>query len=211
MVCMNFLAMPTLKNVRSCFLRPISIMPLRWLNDTFESARIGISNAGSLERWAAAMTTSAMPTSLVSTPPTAFRFFALGAGALLSPVLSADFFAALALAMGSSGLPSGRFLRARRARLARLLGSLLGLRGRRLRLPDRFDVTLDPLRGHDDRVGQPFGAAAVLAQKLVGLRAAGAGRRDLLQLVLQFRDRELAALQAVAGLRNLFDVQLEDV
>src|SRR5262245_60403427 len=221
MVCMNFFAMPTLKNVRSCFLRPISIMPLRGLNDTFESARIGISNAGSFERWAAVMTTSAIPTSLVSTPPAAFRFFARGAGSVLVSAPPAVFFAAFALAMGSSGLPSGRFLRGRlhrgrllrasRAELARLLGSLLGLRGRRFNFSGRFDVALDSLRGHDDRVGQTLGATTVLAQQLVGLRAAGAGRRDLLELLLELRDRELAALQAVASLRDLFNVELEDV
>src|SRR5262245_4932852 len=211
MVCMNFLAMPTLKNVRSCCLRPISIMPLRSLNDTFESARIGIANAGSFARWAAAMTRSAMPTSLVSTPPAAFRFFALGAGCVLVSTPLAVFLAAFVLAMGSSGLPCGRLLRARRAGPARLLGSLLGLRGRRFHLSGRFDLALDPLRGHDDRVGQTLGAAAGLAQQLIGLRAAGAGRRDLLELLLELPDRELAALQTVAGLRDLLDVELEDV
>src|SRR5262245_24643204 len=190
MVCMNFLAMPTLKNVRSCFFLPISIMPLRVLNDTFESARMGISNAGSFERWAAAITTSAMPTSLVSTPPAAFRFFT-----------------AFVLAMRSSALPCGRFLLRVRARLTRLLR----LGGRCFHCSGRFDLALDPLRGHDDRVGQALGAAAGPAQQLVGLRAAGAGRRDLLELLLELRDRELAALQAVAGLRDLLDVQLEDV
>src|SRR5262245_33960679 len=211
MVCMNFFAMPTLKNVRSCFLRPISIMPLRGLNDTFESARIGISNAGSFERWAAVMTTSAIPTSLVSTPPAAFRFFALGAGSVFVSPPAAVFFAALGLAMVSSALPCGRFLRARRARLARLLVRLLVLRGRRFHFPDRFDLALDPLRGHDDRVGQALGAAAGLAQQLVGLRAAGAGRRELLQLLLKLFGLELAALQPLARLRDLLDVELEDV
>src|SRR5262249_34980428 len=167
MVCMNFLAMPTLKNVRSCFLRPISIMPLRSLNDTFESARIGIANAGSFARWAAAMTTSAMPTSLVSTPPAAFRLFALGAGCVLVSAPPAVFLAAFALAMGSSGLSIGRFLHARRAGPARPLG----LRSRRFHLSGRFGLALDPLRGHDDRVGQALGAAAGRAQQLVGLRA----------------------------------------
>src|SRR5690348_10711941 len=169
MVCMNFLAMPTLKNVRSCFLPPISIMPLRSLNDTFESARMGIANAGSFERWAAATTTSAIPTSLLSTPPATFRFFALGAGSALA-LVPAVFFAPLALAMASSGLPCGRFLRARCARLARLLR----LRRRRFDFPGRFDLTLDPLRGHDDRVGQALGAAAGLAQQFVSLDTAGA-------------------------------------
>src|SRR5262245_7328817 len=164
MVCMNFLAMPTLKNVRSCFLRPISIMPLRSLNDTFESARIGIANAGSLARWAAAMTTSAMPTSLVSTPPLGLGFFALGAGCGLVSSPPAIFLAALALAMGSSALPGGRFLRTRSTRHARLLR----LNDGRFHFGGRIDLALDPLRGHDDRVRQALGAA-VLAQQLVGL------------------------------------------
>src|SRR5580765_1112479 len=189
MVCMNFLAMPTLKNVRSCFFLPISIKPLRSLNDTFESARIGIANAGSFARWAAAMNTSAMPTSLVSTPLAAFRLFALRGGSVLVAAPPAVLLAAFALAMGSSGSPCGRLLRARRAGLAcrlgsllgSLHGSLLGLRGRRCRFPDRIDLALDTLRGHDDRVGQALRAAAGLAQQLVGLGAAGARGRDLLQ------------------------------
>src|SRR5215472_9610935 len=189
MVCMNFLAMPTLKNVRSCFFLPISIMPLRSLNDTFESARIGIANAGSFECWAAATTTSAMPTSLVSTPPATFRFLALGAGSALV-LAPAVFFVALALAMLSSALPSDRLLRARLAWLA----CLLRLLGRRFRFADRLDLTLDPFCRHDDRVRQALGAAAGLAE-----------------LLLELLDRELAALQAIAGFCDLLDVQLEDV
>src|SRR5262245_47283618 len=168
---MNFFAMPTLKNVRSCFFPPISIMPLRALNDTFESARIGIANAGSFERCAAAMTTSAIPTSLVSTPPAAFRFFARGAASVLVSV-SAVFLAAFALAMESSALPCGGFLRARRALVRR--SRLLRFRDRRCHFPDRFDLALDPFRGHDDRVGQALGARTGLAQQLVGLRTTGA-------------------------------------
>src|SRR5215831_21244234 len=105
------------------------------------------------------MTTSAMPTSLVSTPPAAFRLLALGAGCVVVSAPPAVFFAAFALAMGSSALPC-RFLRARRAGPARLLGGLLGLRGRRFHFSGRFDLALDPVRGHDDRVGQALRAAA---------------------------------------------------
>src|SRR6516164_9585531 len=168
MVCMNFLAMPTLKNVRSCFLRPISIMPLRWLNDTFESARIGIANAGSFACWAAAMTTSAMPTSLVSTPPAALRFFGLGAGGELASPPPAAFFAALVLAMSVLKF-SVRPASSQRAssRAARGLESLLRLRRRRFHVSGRFDLALDPLGGHDDRVGQAFGAPAGLAEQFV--------------------------------------------
>src|SRR6185369_4486763 len=173
---------------------------------------MGIANAGSFERWAAAMTTSAMPTSLVSTPPAAFRFFARGAGSVLVSASPVGFLVALALAMASSALPCGRFLHARRARLARLLARLLRLRrGGRFHFPDRFDLTLDTFRGHDDRVGQALGAIAGLAQQLVGLRAAGAGRRDLLQLPLELFCLELSTLQPLARLRDLLDVELEDV
>ena len=71
---MNFFAIPTLKNDRVCFFSPISISPLRGLNDTFDKARIGISNVGSLARCAAAMTTSAIPTSFFPTAPVFFVF-----------------------------------------------------------------------------------------------------------------------------------------
>src|SRR6185436_11809280 len=151
------------------------------------------------------MTTSAIPTSLVSTPPTAFLFFlALGAASSLFLAPPAVLRVSFALAMASSVLPCGRFLRARLARLLRLLG-------RRFRFRDDVGLALDPFRGHDDRVGQALGAAVRLAQQLVGLRAAGSGGRDLLQLLLELLNRKLAALQAVAGLRDLLDVQLEDV
>jgi len=66
-VCMNFLAMPTLKNERACFLWPISIRPFRSLNDTFDSARMGMANVGSLDRSAAEITMSAIPMSFFST------------------------------------------------------------------------------------------------------------------------------------------------
>src|SRR4029079_4544892 len=71
---MNFLAMPTLKNERACFLRPISISLFRSLNDKFDSARMGMANVGSLDRSAAEITMSAMPMSFFST---AVVFFCL--------------------------------------------------------------------------------------------------------------------------------------
>src|SRR5262245_21572691 len=71
---MNFLAIPTLKKDRSCFFFPISMRPLRSLKDTFDNARIGMENVGSLERSAAAITMSARPTSFLST---AVAFFCL--------------------------------------------------------------------------------------------------------------------------------------
>src|SRR5262249_44519330 len=71
---MNFLAIPTLKKDRSCFFFPISMRPLRSVKDTFDNARIGMENVGSLERSAAAITMSARPTSFLST---AVAFFCL--------------------------------------------------------------------------------------------------------------------------------------
>ena len=53
---MNFFAMPTLKNDRACFFSPISINPLRGLNETFDRARIGMAKVGSFARSAAVMT-----------------------------------------------------------------------------------------------------------------------------------------------------------
>ncbi len=64
---MNFLAMPTLKNDRACFLSPIVINPLRGLNETFDRARMGMENVGSFERSAAVMTMSARLMSFFST------------------------------------------------------------------------------------------------------------------------------------------------
>src|SRR5262249_48605082 len=75
---MNFLAMPTLKNERACFLLPISIRPLRSLNDTFDRARIGIARLGSFDRSAAVTTTSARPTSFFSTGVAFFCLIFMG-------------------------------------------------------------------------------------------------------------------------------------
>src|SRR5438309_10502050 len=72
---MNFFAIPTLKNDRACLRLPISIRPLRSLKVMFDNERIGIVRVGSLPRWAALTTTSATPTSFLSTAVT-FRGFA---------------------------------------------------------------------------------------------------------------------------------------
>src|SRR3989339_206198 len=69
MVCMNFLAMPTLKKVRSWVLEPISMMRFFSLNLTLDRERTGISMDGSLPLSAALMTRSARPTSFFSTLP----------------------------------------------------------------------------------------------------------------------------------------------
>src|SRR5438445_13365306 len=75
---MNFLAIPTLKNDRACFRLPISIKPLRSLNSTFDSARIGIAMVGSLRFSAAVITRSATPTSFFSTAVGFRGFLAIG-------------------------------------------------------------------------------------------------------------------------------------
>src|SRR3989440_11764805 len=58
---------------------------------------------------------------------------------------------------------------------------------------------------------QAFGTAAVLAQQLVGLAASGDLRGHLQELVLQLRGGESTALETVARLDDLLDVELEDV
>src|SRR6266550_6467520 len=72
---MNFLAIPTLKNVRACFLRPISMRPRFSSKVTLAKLRTGIERVGSLLRCAAVITRSAMPTSFFSTAPLLFGFF----------------------------------------------------------------------------------------------------------------------------------------
>ncbi len=77
-VCMNFLAIPTLKNERACLRLPSSIRPLRSSNVTLDRERTGIANVGSRRRCAASMTTSATPTSFFSTVPIFRAFAAIG-------------------------------------------------------------------------------------------------------------------------------------
>src|SRR5437899_1065222 len=69
----------------------------------------------------------------------------------------------------------------------------------------------DALRRDDDRVREAFRAAPVLAEHLVGLLAACPLHGHLLELLLQLRDRQPAALETVARLDDLLDVELEDV
>src|SRR5690349_23463127 len=73
---MNFLAMPTLKNVRACLRRPSSMMPRLALKLTLASLRIGIARVGSWLFSAATITVSATPTSFFSTGPTLLAAFA---------------------------------------------------------------------------------------------------------------------------------------
>src|SRR5678815_3320261 len=69
---MNFLAMPTLKNVRSCLRLPISMMPRFSLKLTLARLRTGIDSVGSLLRSAAVITASATLISFFSTAPDTF-------------------------------------------------------------------------------------------------------------------------------------------
>src|SRR5437763_446378 len=75
----------------------------------------------------------------------------------------------------------------------------------------RRHFAFDAVRRDDDRVRQTFRPAPVLAEDLVGFLAAGALRGHLLELLLQLRDRQPAALEPVARLDDLFDVEREDI
>src|ERR1051325_2477430 len=72
---MNFFAMPTLKKVRSCLRRPISIMPRFSLKLTLARVRTGMARVGSWLRCAAVTTVSAILMSFFSTAPLLFAFF----------------------------------------------------------------------------------------------------------------------------------------
>src|SRR6185436_1228153 len=87
------------------------------------------------------------------------------------------------------------------------------LRGRAVsRAPgrQRRRVALGPLGGDDDGMGEPLGPA-VVAEDLVGPRAARPLDGDLQELVLQALLGQARALQPRTGLDDLLDVQLEDV
>src|SRR5262249_60753151 len=70
---------------------------------------------------------------------------------------------------------------------------------------------LDAVGCDDDRVRQTFGTAAIAPHELVGPDAARQLLRHLLQLIFQLGGGQATALEAVARLHDLFDVQLEDV
>src|SRR5215475_3805130 len=217
-VCMNFFAMPTLKNERACLRRPSSIKPFFSSNVTLARLRTGIESVGSLLRSAAVMTVSAMPTSFFSTSPLLFAFF------------PAMFFLCL---LGSVFLGFGRFkcqhhlFSAWRLNLPRILfvrffriTSLCNLPGFRLTLGPRGHagfvqfqrqlwrrhapapltagqnrhLAFGALGADDNRMGQPFRSTAIVSQKLIGFRAAGTFHGDLLQLLFEFLFRELPAL-----------------
>src|SRR5262245_20517305 len=199
---MNFFAMPTLKKVRACLRLPSSMMPRFSLKLTLARLRTGIASVGSLLRSAAVTTVSATPISFFSTVPAFFAALATSALPYLLGLRAAGGLRGASLAPGvrpAGWRAPGRFRLGRR-------GRGLGRRGTR----EHGGLALRAFGGHDDRVRQPLGPA-VLADDLVGARAAGALERDAVELVLQLLLRQLAALEAGAGLDDLLDVELEDV
>src|SRR5216683_4661885 len=231
---MNFLAIPTLKNVRACLRLPSSMMPRFSLKLTLARLRTGIARVGSLLFSAAVITRSATLMSFFSTGPVLLAF-SLAMGSILP---RSALRARLALrrpslrrlALRGPQLPGGPARRplaagrglGRPARLGRALPA-----GRRLRLgclyrarlrgggvsrvarQDRR-LPLGALRGDDDRVRETL-RSALAAEDLVGAGAAGALERDPLQLGLGLLLRQPAALEAGAGLDDLLDVEVEDV
>src|SRR6058998_3996774 len=195
---MNFLAMPTLKNDRACLRRPSSIRPFFSSNVTFESERTGIANVGSRRRCAASMTMSATPMSFFSTVVILRAFAAIGASYPF-PRRARAF-----------DLAVGWAQRGRRSVL-RPCATRPACSRRALPWPRAFASALDAVGRDDDRVRQPFWAAPVLAEHLIGLLAAGPLQGHLVELLLQLRDREPAALEPVARLDDLLDVEREDV
>ena len=70
---------------------------------------------------------------------------------------------------------------------------------------------VDPRLERDGEIDEVADHAARLAQDLVGLLAAGPLERDLLELLLELLRGQLAPLEAVAGVHDFLDVELEDV
>src|SRR5881409_3667064 len=104
---MTSFAMATLKKVRACFRRPISMMPRFSLKLMLARLRTGMARVGSLLRSAAVITVSATLTSFFSTGPgflaaaLAMAFLSLLALWRLRPALRG-----LRLVPGRSGLGS---------------------------------------------------------------------------------------------------------
>src|SRR6202158_257167 len=233
---MNFLAIPTLKNVRACLRLPSSMIPRFSLKLTLARLRTGIARVGSLLFSAAVITRSATLMSFFSTTPVLLAF-ALAMGSILprSALRGLRRLALRGLALGRfrgrhlPGWPAPRLLAARRGRgcggpgrlgLALPARRALGL-GRlgRARLHARGvgrvagqvrRLPLRAFRGDDDRVRQAF-RAALAAEDLVGAGTAGALERDPLELGLELLLRQPAALEPRAGLDDLLDVEIEDV
>src|SRR6266404_4675067 len=231
---MNFLAIPTLKNVRACLRLPSSMMPRFSLKLTLARLRTGIARVGSLLFSAAVITRSATLMSFFSTAPVLLAF-SLAMGSILP---RSALRARLALrrpslrrlALRGPQLPGGPARRPLAAGRGLGLPARLGCAlpaGRRLGLgclyrarlrgggvsrvagQDRR-LPLRAVRGDDDRVRKAF-RAALAAEDLVGAGAAGALERDPLQLGLELLLRQPAALEPRAGLDDLLDVEVEDV
>src|SRR4029077_2549174 len=233
---MNFLAIPTLKNVRACLRLPSSMMPRFSLKLTLARLRTGIARVGSLLFSAAVITRSATLMSFFSTAPVLLAF-SLAMGSILprSALRGLRRLPLRGLGPGRlrrghlPGGPTSRPLAAGGGRgggrpgrlgLARPPGRRLRL-GWRRRAPLRDRTVgrvagqvgrlpLRAVRGDDDRVRKAF-RAALAAEDLVGADAAGALERDPLELGLELLLRQPAALEPRAGLDDLLDVEVEDV
>src|SRR5262245_6329364 len=185
---MNFLAMPTLKNVRSCFRRPISMMPRFSLKLTLARLRTGIESAGSLLFCAALIITSATPTSFFSTTPLFFGFFCAMFFPYLSGALGTRFgrFKTQSHLLRARWLDFGRVLLVRHLRFVRFgrfrrfrffLASLRRPRclyaerevlrrhavDRLITVQNR-SVSFGSFGGDDDRMRETFRTAAVVPQ-----------------------------------------------
>ena len=233
---MNFFAMATLKKVRACFRRPISMMPRFSLKLMLARLRTGMARVGSLLRSAAVITASATLMSFFSTGP-GFLAFGIGHGVLylflrfgrlrpalrglrLGPGRSGRGLALgrLCLGLDRLGLDRPGFGRpappcprraagsAASARAPRPAAQLGGCGARQHRRLPFGTVGSD-----DDRVGQALRSArrgpGSRRSRVPPVRFSG----DLLELGLELLLRQLAALQPGAGLDDLLDVQLEDV
>ncbi len=58
---------------------------------------------------------------------------------------------------------------------------------------------------------QTFRPAAVVAEDFISLLPAGTFHGDFLELLFEFLLGQLAALEAIAGLDDFFDVEIEDI
>src|SRR5262249_16064799 len=150
--------------------------------------RTGIDSVGSLLRSAAAITTSATPTSFFSTGPGGFVF------ACAMVVLSLPRPAGLGV-FGCRDAARGGLRLAFPGRLQPLFGWRVRLCGIVRRGARR--LALGCLGRDDDRVWQTVGTA-IATQDLVGPGPARPLHRDLLQLAPQLVLGQLAALQARA-------------
>ncbi len=233
-VCMNFLAMPTLKNVRACLRLPISMMPRFSLKLTLARLRTGIDSAGSRLRSAAVITMSATPTSFFSTGPIFFGVAPAMARSIASCAWSTEPRRACRLSLrvrsawALRAWPSWALTRCRPGPGGRLQARDLALPPRRRR-PLGFRRALRVRRRARSAPGStgasPSGPSGVTMIEC-GRPSGPPPSRPRISSVrlppvrfmaifwswlLSFSLGELAALQPGAGLDDLLDVELEDV